>query len=36
MVIESIHEILEMKDGNFLFNKQHLRWNNELRKVDEP
>jgi len=36
MVIESIHELLEMKDGNFYFNKQHKRWNDELRKVDEP
>jgi hypothetical protein len=36
MVIESIHELLEMKDGNYNFNKQHKRCNNELRKVDEP
>ena len=35
MVIESIHELMEMKDGNFMFNKRAAKWNNELRQVDE-
>jgi hypothetical protein len=36
MVIESIHELMDMKDGNFMFNKRAVRWNNELRQADEP